>query len=213
MNRFRLLLFVVLVVPIPLEAKPSIQNNRAREQRTKDTLEQIRKDCGITTGQFSYSAETGISLNFDGMIEPEKLQCASDRSTLLGIDFDYYDASASYSGPSRFIIKGPPARLDALVAQAVAAHWTVTHHANAGDGIAFLEIENPADASRKDVRTFLDRFSLGDFHDLAIGLAPRTLAGHDQLSTETAFRSAARSMYKNLGTRSCGTPPGFDREA
>jgi hypothetical protein len=177
----------------------------------RETLDKIKQECGITGGQFSYDDEV-IRLHFDGMIEDEKLRCASDLTDLVGATFQSYDTSAPFSGPSRYIVKGHPKRVDTVAAAALAAKWTITHRADSAGGVAFLEIETGAGLSRREVRDFLDRF-MTEFSDVPIGLAPRTLAGYDKPMPATVFRSAARSMYKNLAMRSCNAPAGFDREA
>ncbi|MCY7280221.1 MAG: hypothetical protein LH610_04875, partial [Sphingomonas bacterium] len=177
----------------------------------KQAVEEIRKDCGITTGQFTYSDQK-ISVNYDGMIEPEKLDCATEAAILRGIDFDSYDASAPYSGPRRFILKGATKRVIAVEQEAVTAEWIVVRGSDAGDGISYLEIEPPAGGSRRDVRMFLDRFGNGNLADVAIGISPRTIYGHDKPSTGASFRHSARAIYGALRNRSCGAPPEFRRD-
>ena len=121
--------------------------------------------------------------------------------------------TAPYSGPRRFIIKGPPKRLEAVAAEASALKWIITGQAVGANDMGFLEIETGPNFTRREVSAFLDRFISSDFRDIAVGLAPFSLAGYDLPDTATDFRSTARHMYEQLGTRSCGAPPDFDREA
>lgn len=210
MKLYLLFACVLLSIPNAVDAKPAPK--AAPQLDMKKTVEEIRAYCGITSGQFTYS-DKSIHVNYDGMIEAQKLECASQRAILLGIYFDSYDSTAPYSGPSRFLIKGPPQRLDAAAKDAVSVGWKVTHRADAGDGMAFLEVEAGSNLSRRVVQEFIDKFSRGDFHDIAIGLAPQTMYGHDQPATEAVFRSAARSMYGALANKSCNPAPGFNRDA
>lgn len=202
---------IIALAACPLAAKPSDAARRAQEARVKKAVEEIKQQCRITTGQFGYDAGR-IYFNYDGMIERQKLDCAADRAVLADVTFDSYDASAPYGGPRRFIAKAAPKRLDAVVEALIAAHWTITHRADAGDGIGFLEIETPQKATRREVQDFLDQFR-EDYRDVAIGLSPLTRAGYDVPNTATEFRDIARQMYGNLAMPSCGTPPGFDRES
>jgi len=210
------LICMALLLPMPATAKPTAaRTEEGRVAKVRAAIAEIQKECGIpkTAGQFRYDGK-GIALLYDEMIEREKLDCAHSRAVLRGVGFDSYDTSATYSGPDRFIIKGPPKRLDGVAAEVTAAHWTITHRADAGDGIGFLEIQTPPKATRREVRAFLDRFiGGGDLSDVAVGLAPMTRAGHDLPATSTVFRSHARKMYEDLLMASCGTPAGFDREA
>ena len=206
----RLMVALMLAATSAAIAKPGSSEKRTRP--TQAIVDQIRKDCGITSQQFNYDDE-GISFKYDGMIEGEKVDCARDRTILLGVGFDSYDLTAPYSGPRRFIIKGPPKRLETVGAEASALNWIVTEHADGGKGFAFLEIETGANFTRREVSAFLDRFIMSDLRDIAVGLAPTSLAGYDLPDTATDFRVTARHMYERLGTRSCGSPPGFDREA
>jgi hypothetical protein len=205
-------LFIGLMVAVGAPAIAQPASTAKPIKPTNALVDQIRRDCGITSQHFTYDDE-GISFQYDGMIEDEKVDCARDRTALLGVGFEAYDQTASYSGPRRFIIKGPPKRLEALAAEASAAGWTITHRSDAGGEMTFLEIETGANFTRREVRAFMDRFIMGDLRDIAVGLAPTSLAGYDLPATATDFRLTARRMYETLGTRSCGTPPGFDRDA
>jgi len=204
----RFLVCAALLVPAGTTAKPPTASSRPS---VRETLDKIKQQCGITTGQFSYDDDR-ISFIYDGMIEAEKLDCARDLTELVGVSFRTYDTSAPYSGPSRYVVKGHPKRMDAVASAALASRWTITHRADGPDGMTFLEIETGKTLSRREVREFLDRFK-GEFSDVPVGLAPRTLAGYDQPAPGTAFRASARQMYEDLSRPSCGAPPGFDREA
>lgn len=206
----RLIVAVMVAATSAAIAKPA--NGEKRTRPTQGLVDQIRKDCGITSQHFSYN-DQGISLKYDGMIEREKVDCARDRTDLLGVGFDSYDLTAPYSGPRRFIIKGPPKRLATVAAEASALNWIVTERADGGTGFAFLEIETGANFTRREVGAFLDRFIMSDLRDIAVGLAPTSLAGYDLPDTATDFRVTARHMYERLGRRSCGAPRGFDRDA
>ena len=209
----RISTLVVLACLLATNASAAPVNNakQTKEQRVRQTLDKIKATCGITSGQFSYDVK-GISLVYDGMIEREKLDCASNLTTLVGADFDSHDTSAPYSGPRRFIVKGPAKRLDSVAQESVAAHWTTIRRADAGDGTGFLEIEVGPSVTRRQAREFLDRFLFGDFSEIAIGLAPRTLYGIEGPAVDTVFRAAARRMYGALANSSCRPASGFDRE-
>lgn len=206
----KLLIVAMLGVAGAASAQPA--STAKQTKATKSIVDQIRRDCGITSQHFTYDDE-GISFQYDGMIEREKVDCARDKTALLGVGFEAFDQTAPYSGPRRFIIKGPPKRLAALAAEAAASGWTITHRSQADGEMAFLEIESGASFTRRQVSEFMDRFIMGDLRDIAIGLAPVSLAGYDLPATATDFRVTARRMYETLATPSCGTPPGFDREA
>lgn len=177
---------------------------------TQAVVNQIRKECGITSDQFTYDDQK-ISFRYDGMIEDQKVDCARDKTAILGVGFESYDLTAPYSGPRRFLIKGPSKRLEAVAVEASALNWVVKEQAKAKDGIGFLELEAGVNFTRRDVSAFLDRFKR-DLSDIAVGLAPFSLAGYDIPDTSTDFRLSARQMYDRLGTPSCGAPREFDRE-
>ena len=49
----------LLVLPTMVAAEQTREAKRARELQVRETVEQIKRECGITTGQFMAEKKTG----------------------------------------------------------------------------------------------------------------------------------------------------------
>jgi hypothetical protein len=140
----------------------------------------VERECGLKVGTITVTGDQ-IQLQPSQDEAYEKVNCALERLSEaglgeLGFVGNEADPNAVLKPPLRYVAKGSPAEITALVKAASADKWLITKTASASDGTTIVLFESGAAMTNGQAGRLLDRIWKKEFGDIAFGTAPRKLS-------------------------------------